>query len=212
MRYFLDTEFLEGIQSTSNSKSPTIDLISIGIKSESGATYYAISNEFNLNEVWNSIDPWVKNNVIKLIFEELKDSDEDQFNYVTVKNLIDKKGKSRSEIKSEVLNFIQDSNPKGEEIKFYGYYADYDWVVFCWLFGKMMDLPKGFPMYCRDLKQLLDNINSMRFIHGLPDVKNLELYPKNSNEHNALKDAEWNFELYKFLKSLVPTNIETYGI
>ena len=42
------------------------------------------------------------------------------------------------------------------EISFYAYYADYDWVVFCWVFGKMIDLPEGFPMYCRDLKQMID--------------------------------------------------------
>ena len=39
---------------------------------------------------------------------------------------------------------------------FYAYYADYDWVVFCKIFGRMIDLPKHFPMYCRDLKQTLD--------------------------------------------------------
>ena len=38
---------------------------------------------------------------------------------------------------------------------FYGYYADYDWVIFCWIFGKMIDLPEGFPMYCNDIKQLM---------------------------------------------------------
>lgn len=27
-------------------------------------------------------------------------------------------------------------------------------------------------------------------------------YPKQTNEHNALADARWNFELYKFLKTL----------
>jgi hypothetical protein len=45
----------------------------------------------------------------------------------------------------------QDNEPK-----FYAYYADYDWVVFCWIFGKMMDLPSGFPKYCNDLKQILE--------------------------------------------------------
>ena len=27
-------------------------------------------------------------------------------------------------------------------------------------------------------------------------------YPKQTNEHNALADAKWNFELYKFLNTL----------
>ena len=28
------------------------------------------------------------------------------------------------------------------------------------------------------------------------------IYPKQTNEHNALADAKWNFELYKFLNIL----------
>ena len=28
------------------------------------------------------------------------------------------------------------------------------------------------------------------------------IYPKQTNEHNALADARWNFELYKFLQKL----------
>ena len=30
----------------------------------------------------------------------------------------------------------------------------------------------------------------------------MKIYPKQTNEHNALADAKWNFELYKFLKTL----------
>lgn len=28
------------------------------------------------------------------------------------------------------------------------------------------------------------------------------IYPKQTNEHNALADARWNYELYKFLNTL----------
>ena len=28
------------------------------------------------------------------------------------------------------------------------------------------------------------------------------IYPKQTNEHNALSDARWNYELYKFLNRL----------
>lgn len=31
---------------------------------------------------------------------------------------------------------------------------------------------------------------------------NLTIYPKQTNEHNALADAKWNFELYKFLNNI----------
>ena len=34
------------------------------------------------------------------------------------------------------------------------YYADYDWVALCQLYGRMLDLPGRWPMFCRDLKQL----------------------------------------------------------
>lgn len=28
-----------------------------------------------------------------------------------------------------------------------------DWVVFCQMFGTMLDLPNGWPMFCRDIRQ-----------------------------------------------------------
>ena len=58
MKYFLDTEFIEGTQKSwfgINTK-PTIDLISIGIVAEDGREYYAISKDFNLKEAWNRYD------------------------------------------------------------------------------------------------------------------------------------------------------------
>ena len=78
----------------------------------------------------------------------------------------------------------------------------------------MIDLPEGFPMYCRDLKQTLDekweylNGNKVNPIYKdyrgtcYQSVRDLPNYPKQLNEHNALDDARWNFELYKFLQEL----------
>ncbi len=71
--------------------------------------------------------------------------------------------------------------------EFWGYYADYDWVVLCQLFGMMMDLPKGWPMYCRDIKQFCDSLGNP----PLPEQKSVE--------HHALADARWNREAYEFL-------------
>ena len=96
--------------------------------------------------------------------------------------------------------------------EFYAYYADYDWVVFCWLFGKMIELPNGFPMYCRDLKQMIDNNCAFwkgqgELGMGSKDMNHDKLkqhihYPIKYNEHNALADAHWNKRLYEFLISL----------
>ena len=54
MKYFYDTEFLEGTQKKRwwniGKQKPTIDLISIGVVCEDGREYYAISKDFNLKE------------------------------------------------------------------------------------------------------------------------------------------------------------------
>ena len=121
-----------------------------------------------------------------------------------------------ADIKKHNLTEVYNEIPE-----FYAYYADYDWVAFCWLFGKMMDLPKGFPMYCLDLKQMLDEkaknligteyitFNTFKFEEKTTKSNNIENYiqcienskdyPKQTNEHNALADAQWNKKLYQFL-------------
>lgn len=155
--------------------------------------------------------------------------------YKTLKKLINKYGKSNKQIAEEVIKFTSTSECRfveeyGDKPEFYGYYADYDWVVFCWLFGKMIDLPQGFPMYCIDLKQELENMISimtkyncsnpitLKELHILSgknitfgDAEKIDWnkwfkehpnYPKQTNEHNALADARWNYELYKFLNTI----------
>lgn len=90
MKYFLDTEFLEGKQketfpiSLFRKHTPeTIDLISIGIVSENGRMMYEICKDFNLKEAWNrfqletEIAPinvkvyWLRENVLYPIWKEL---------------------------------------------------------------------------------------------------------------------------------------------
>lgn len=94
--------------------------------------------------------------------------------------------------------------------EFYTYYGAYDHVALCWLFGKMIDLPNGFPMYSFDLKQEFDSMqitaNEIRKaginLKYNKDIKNHPDYPQQTNEHNALADARWNKELYEFLQKL----------
>lgn len=240
MKYFFDTEFIEGFKkpikwlpTIGNFNKPchSIQLISIGIVCEDGREYYAISNEYNYNDA----SEWVKENVIANIYREQIAAFKQQFMNIATFHKYIPNGKSNKQIANEVSQFILDPNGKGLDKwlgssddyfrclkeggtvvtpEFYAYFADYDWVLFCSIFGTMMDLPKGFPMYCRDLKQLLDEkamaqkgwtkdadaefrINAMK--------NDLELgyeYPKQTNEHNALADAKWNYELYKFLQTI----------
>jgi len=237
MRYFIDTEFLEGTQKTFFGKTkPTIDLISIGMVDENGREFYAISKDFNLKETWNrwqqrtgegdrnNIEPrlyWIRENVLKSIWKDLKnpvqdieDAEYDKFNYRSMKYYIKKYGKTNKQIAKEVKDFCYKGcnwnyPNKENEIEFYAYFADYDWVAFCWLFGNMMNLPNGFPMYCKDLKQMLDAgyMNQEDKYEGmsrldayLKDIKKHKDYPTQSNEHNALDDAKWNLKLFNFLK------------
>lgn len=204
-KYFIDCEFIEGFHKPLFGKRRHfIDLISIGIYCEDGRSYYAISNEFNEKDA----DDWVLKNVIyPLPLKNFNGSNIDEV----------KLWKANKQIAEEIFQFCTNDsltiekaiyyNVVNEGIEFYAYYADYDWVVFCSLFGRMIDLPKGFPMWCIDLKQTLDE---KEFKMKLPDgtigghksIKDFGNYPKQENEHNALADAKWNYELYKFLQSI----------
>ena len=78
---------------------------------------------------------------------------------------------NRQQVAADLIDFM------GDEPEIWAWYADYDWVALCQLFGTMMDLPNGWPMYCRDVKQLAD------------DKGNPELNSDNPKPHNALEDA-----------------------
>lgn len=230
MKYFIDTEFIEGVQvGWFKRTKPTIDLISIGIVAEDNREYYAISNEFNLMEAWTRFDIknnekifWIRDNVLKPIYYAETSKN---FDYANFKKFLEKHGKPNVQIAEEIKEFCKDAPITVKQIgiseyklgkptvkenigetttisrgkpKFYGWYSDYDWVVFCWLFGRMRDLPKGFPHYCYDIQQLFDE--KKKQIKGL--IKEQEGYPHNSNAHNALSDAIFHKKLYYFLNSL----------
>lgn len=260
MKYFYDTEFIEGTKKTWWGKTtpPTIDLISIGIVDEDGREYYSISKEFDLDYAWDKWDGeyheqstfekshglslrkkyWIRENVLRPIFNELFER-ATNINSVGItmtkkrlKFLISRYGKSRKTIAKEVKNFcysyraVKDGGGqitsgsfipnKQVEIELYGYYSSFDHVVLSWLFGRMIDLPKGFPMYTIDLKQTLDElaedeIKSFCYATGnhtvltkeeaLNIIKSKHDYPKQSNEHNALDDAIFVKNLYHFLNT-----------
>ena len=233
MNYYYDTEFLEGTQKKWFGKTkPTIDLISIGIVSEDGREYYAISKDFNLKEAWNRYDLvdyehsvkkvyWIRENVLRPIYYEMIGKDinfhdyDKNFSYSNFKRLIKLKGKTNKQIADEIKSFTMQYSENENEIwdkpTFYAYFADYDWVVFCQLFGTMMDLPNGFPMYCKDLKQILDEkvsvfcakeIQDTSFKSAVKRIKMHKDYPKQTNEHNALADAKWAKNLHNFLNNL----------
>lgn len=139
----------------------TIDLVSIGIVAEDGRELYMVSTEADFRKA----DPWVRVNVLSKLPRFYED-----------------KWYDRGVIRDSVLQFC-DPTPE-----FWAYFADYDWVALCQLFGKMIDLPSGWPMYCRDLKQEMDRLG----------IKRSEL-PAQVDEHDALADARWVREAYLWM-------------
>jgi hypothetical protein len=127
----------------------TIDLISIAVVAEDGRELYLVSSEFDESKA----SDWVRENV---------------FPHIEGKPRV-----TRSEMRDEIVKFVGD-DPKPS---FWGYYCAYDWVAFCQLFGRMIDLPKGWRQNCRDLKQALDDC-------GL-------WLAKNPGQHDVLIDARW---------------------
>lgn len=76
----------------------------------------------------------------------------------------------------------------GKDPEFWAYYGAYDWVSLCQIYGKMIQLPKGWPMYCRDVKQWCD------------DLGNPKLPKQTTPEHHALNDALWTRQAWEFLR------------
>jgi hypothetical protein len=167
MRYWLDTEFIE------SGPDRPIELLSIGIVAEDGREFYAENASADLSKA----NDWVREHVIRQLI---------CVGHVNHRvELPSCPAAFRSAIALAVQLFC-DREMHGKP-EFWGYYADYDWVVLCQLFGSMVDLPKGWPMYCRDIKQWADDL-------GNPPLPEL-----GKGEHHALADAKWNRQAWEFL-------------
>lgn len=165
MKYFLDTEFLED--------GRRLELMSIGVVCEDGREYYAAVYDAN----WSLImrDKWLRENVVPLLPIALsRHESPNGWNYGRWERLISPTWKTREQIAKELIEFVT-----GEDTEFWAYYGDYDWVATCRLFGRMIDLPKGWPKLCLDLRQWLNH-------KGLRTVRQPDDAP-----HHALEDARW---------------------
>ena len=132
----------------------TIDLLSIGIVAADGRQLYLESSEASHSRAGQ----WVRDNVIA---------------HLSGGNI----AVNRSFIRDAILELIGDD----QSPEFWAYFADYDWVVLCQLFGRMIDLPSHFPMYCLDLKQLMRTFS----------IEKSDLPKQAGTAHNALEDARW---------------------
>lgn len=176
LRYYVDTEFYE------NGK--TIDLISIGVVCSDGREFYRVSRDADYSRIAVE-SPWLMANVIPHLPSDVWSPGEAIVEYEGLERPAPYRSvwATREEIARDLCDFVV-GDPK---LQFWGFYADYDWVVLCQLYGTMMGLPKHFPRFCMDLKQLSVSLGSPQ-------------HPKQTGmEHDALQDARFNRDLHEFL-------------
>jgi hypothetical protein len=181
MIYDLDTEFIED--------GKTIDLISLALVAADGRKLYIEFTDVD----WSKADDWVNKNVKPHLWSQRENKAEGN---AWVRDGGIGGFMNREEAAREVRAFLDPERYGKPEI--WGYFADYDWCAFCQLFGKMVDLPEGYPMFCRDIQQLC------------MDKGNLAL-PIPDGEHHALDDAMWNQRVRQWLQSLPYPDPTTKG-
>jgi len=189
VRYFYDCEFLED--------GHTIDLISIGICAEDGREYYAVVSEVGGDDdkLYERIcrTSWLMENVVPHLplskdwsGNPVIKQREAQYSGSFSLDLGAPEVLPRWVVAKQVKEFLL----AGDAPELWAYYGAYDHVALCQLWGPMMRLPKGLPMFTLDLKQ-----EAVRL--GDP-----ELPAQDGAEHNALEDARWNQRMFEFLREL----------
>lgn len=214
MRFFLDTEFYE--------EPGKLNLISLGLVSETGREYYAEAdfNPQACNDwVRENVFPHLRNKPVDigrhgdthyrdcrcLVLPKGENKwirqiglEIQQFIYeaMTGEKFSHEKFSHDGRpigLESSVRDYASLCRlPEGMQPKIWTYYGAYDWVAFCHCFGAMVNLPKGYPMYPRDLKAVLDAFGNPEVPSDLGVGKVV---------HNALDDARWLRAAWDWLHS-----------
>ncbi|MGH3745252.1 MAG: polyadenylate-specific 3'-exoribonuclease AS [Mycobacteriales bacterium] len=147
----------------------TIDLVSIGVVSEDGSReFYAVSSEHDPRRAI----PWVRTHVL----DQLPSPASPLW-------------RTRAQIRDELLAFLTDADG---EVELWAWYAAYDHVALCQLWGAMRALPRDLPRFTRDLRQRWEDV-------GLP-----ALPPEPADAHDALADARHNLARWRVIEQQWP--------
>jgi len=190
VRYWYDSEFLED--------GKTIELISIGIVAEDGREYYAVNDDITKSprRPFKGRLPrrikrheWLMSNVVPSLPKPHGDWNL-QMPKSWLFNYHDPSVKRPAVIADQVASFLlADGTPE-----LWADYGAYDHVVLCQLWGRMIDLPDGMPMFTNDIQQ-----EALR--QGVPWD---QLPQQAEGQHNALADARHCRERWRFLTSPHP--------
>lgn len=181
-----DLEFLED--------GHTIELISIGMVCDDGREYYAVNSE----APWEKIreNDWLIRNVLPslpITGRTSLDSYLASGNTYPKGSLLmvgadgkDTRVKPHWVIANEVRDFIRATGP---DVELWANYGAYDHVALAQLWGPMIALPDGVPMFTHDIQQ-----EARRQGIGWDDLPKQE-----TGEHNALADARHNQTIRRWL-------------
>lgn len=179
--YDYDLEFLED--------GRTIELISIGIVASDGREYYAVNDGITRGNLRRRIQrhEWLMANVVP----SLPRPHGDWNLHMPKAWLFDYSSplvKTRSRIAAEVREFLL----AGGKPVLWADYGAYDHVALCQLWGPMVALPDGLPMFTCDIQQ-----EALRL-----GVAWDELPQQAGGLHNALEDARHNVVKRRFLEQV----------
>lgn len=176
-RYWFDWEFFEG--------NGNLEHVSLGMVCEDGREFY----RENADAIWGRANPWVRDHVLPHLHGRPYVGWEEGSGAVD--------GRVPDESHPDVVPLgqiamdLKDFVNAGQHVpEFWGYYSDTDWVLLYRLYGGMLDLPRSWPQFCLDVMQEC-------YLRGVMDPK--RTVPLIGTEHNALDDARWTYQLFKFL-------------
>jgi hypothetical protein len=170
-----DLEFLED--------GRTIELISIGMVCDDGRQYYAVNRDMPVRKIRKH--KWLMENVVP----HLPKGQGDMRNSMSKRWLFhygDPRVKPHEVIADEVMEFIRAAGP---DVELWANYGAYDHVCLAQLWGRMIDLPEGVPMFTHDIQQ-----ERSRLGLSWDDLPRQE-----AGEHNALADARHNQVVRRWL-------------
>lgn len=184
-KLFFDTEFTGLHQYTT--------LLSIGIVSECGKTFYAEFTDYDPLQ----IDKWLEENVLcKLTLIHNKSNHFWTNRSNESRNACGDKSFVRIELESWLSQF--------ESVEMWSDCLSYDWVLFNQIFGHAFNIPKN--VYYRPF-----DICTLFKERGIaPDISREEfasMAPESNNKHNALYDAQVIRVCYVILKHDLPENM-----
>jgi hypothetical protein len=142
----------------------TIELVSIGAVDEDGREFYAVSTEFDPDRAI----PWVRRNVLPKLPPPAHPA-----------------WRSRDRIRADLLGFLTEP---GDQVELWAWFAAYDHVALCQLWGAMPALPRAIPRFTNELRQRWDHLGQPPLPDPPPD------------QHDALADARHNLARWRAME------------